>query len=109
MKTAEVHLSLFKQGDDLGHHLQESKSIPEALERYALQLESVVQHLRSLKDAIKGHEVEMEADTHYISITGSDKLIDTLLEKDLVSENPFGDELEEELEDEEEEEEEDDR
>jgi hypothetical protein len=100
MKTAEIHLPYFKQGDDLGHCLDHCPSIEEALEQDAVNLEGAASILRQIKNMVKGHKVEMQADTHYISISGEDDLIDALIKEELAYLDPFEDEEDEDWEEE---------
>jgi hypothetical protein len=97
MKSAEVHLGYFKQGDDMRHCLDESDgNVVSALKMRKEGLEATVIHLEALSQAIedtgRASEFSMDADTHMIMLEGPDELIDMLIEKELVEESPFDDE-----------------
>lgn len=95
MKTAEIHLPYFKQGDDLAYHLARTRDVAEALEAHARQMESVSESLRSVKTIIAGQAVEIDADTHMIQIDGPDEIIDRLVEHGLAEIPQYEDEEEE--------------
>jgi hypothetical protein len=80
MKRAELHLPYFKQGDDLAHHLSQTKSVEEALEAHAAQLDFAASILRKVREMVSNQGVSIEADTHYISIEGPDEVIEALID-----------------------------
>ncbi len=80
---AELHLPIFKQGDDLGHFLQSMDNVS-ALKAYAETLESAAEILRTVAERIKDQEVEINADTHFIGLTGPDELISQLIKDNLL-------------------------
>ena len=80
MKRAELHLPYFKQGDDLAHHLSQAKTVEEALDGHAAQLEFAASILRRVREMVAGQEVTIVADTHYIAIEGPDEVIEALLD-----------------------------
>ena len=100
MKTAEIHLPYYKQGDDLGAQL-ETYPVPEALEIDAQLLDEAARILRSIKELIADIPVNIQADTHMIVIDGPDELIDKLIAAGL-AEIPEWDDDEEDYEDHEE-------
>jgi hypothetical protein len=83
MKTAEIRLPYFKQGDDLQHHLSQCATVEEALEAHAENLEQAAQILRKVKAAIAGQDVSFNADTHLIQVCGPDALIESLIAAEL--------------------------
>lgn len=99
MKWAELHLPYFKQGDDLAHWLKKTRNPVKALEAHAEQLDEAAALLRRVKDAIAGEQVKIDADAHMIGISGSDKLIDSMVNSELLELMPE-DDLDEEPEDE---------
>ena len=92
MKLAEIHLPYFKQGDDLHHHLVHCKSVEEALEAHAKQLEFAAAILRSVNGIVAGQGVEMDADTHMITVSGPDEIIEALVDAKHASIPPWDDE-----------------
>lgn len=89
VKSADIHLPYFKQGDDLHHHLENEPTIEQALEAHARQMEHTAQILREVKSKIVGAEIEMQADVHFISISGPASVIDALLAAELASERDW--------------------
>ena len=88
MKTAEIHLSYFKQGDDLQSCLEGADyNIIEGLENHSQMLQHCSNHLNKIKNLIKKQknikEININADCHFISIEGPDSFIDELIENDL--------------------------
>lgn len=55
----------------------------------------VSEHLTKIADIIKGEDVEVDADCHFISITCNNALADKLVAAELAEEDPFEDEEEE--------------
>jgi hypothetical protein len=85
MKHAEIQLPYFKQGDDLSHHLKQASTVDEALELHAQQLEHGANVLRTIRAAVRGHDIQIEADTHMIQVSGPDEVIDSLIAGKLAS------------------------
>lgn len=111
MKNSEVSLGYFKKGDDMHFCLEETKgNVVEALRMHSAMLTGDAKTLSDLADALEksGEEVEMQADTHMIYLTGSDGLIDELITKELVVEDPFEDEEDDDFLDDDDDEEDDD-
>ncbi len=100
VKRAEFSLPYHKQGDDLCEYIQHSRSLDEALEKHACVMEHAAVALRELKTAIADHEVEIDADVHFIFVNGPTELIDELIRKGVLEEGPFTGEEEEDHEDE---------
>ena len=94
MKDLEIHLLYFKQGDDLSHCLESTKTNEEALEYHAEMLKNASEHLLQIRDIIKGHDVQIQAGTHYIGICGEDSVMDKLIELDLAEEMDYEDDCE---------------
>lgn len=98
MKSAEIWMGYFKQGDDFATHLEENKDNPiESFKSYWVQISGVLNQIEEITDILKKHEddlaeISMDADTHMISISGPDKLIDELVKKELAQEMEFEDE-----------------
>ena len=92
MKHADIHLPYFKQGDDLSHHLSHCASVEEALEAHAQQLEYAAELLRKVKGMIDGQDVKVEADTHMIMVSGSDEIIESLIDAGFAAQPPWDEE-----------------
>lgn len=90
MKSAQINLPLFKVGDDFGFHLSENNGdIFLAISGYCGQLNSAIDQLLEIGKILKKNsikEVNISGDTHYIEISGPDKIIDELIKKELVEE-----------------------
>lgn len=80
MKSAELRLPYYKQGDDLAHWLEKLEDPVASLRAHAEQMDAAASVLRQASNAIAGHQVEVHADTHVIQISGPDELIDRLVE-----------------------------
>jgi hypothetical protein len=73
-ETAELHLPIFKQGDDLAEHLQAEDDTKAALLAYADRLRAAA----SMVDAVAEHADRLkveQADTHFILLSGPESLI----------------------------------
>ena len=89
MKTVELHLPYFKQGDDLGFFLEKCKNPLDALLSHAEMLESAAYVLREIASHLGTtslEEVEIEADCHFITLTLPENVANVLLDKELVCE-----------------------
>jgi len=89
-KTAELHLPIFKQGDDLGACLRQHRTTRKALIAYSEMLGEAQAIVMALAE--HGRQLEItQADTHFIEIEGPAPLVDEFIEKGLLS-PPFEDE-----------------
>jgi hypothetical protein len=89
MRSAEIHLPYFKQGDDLGHFLENSDNIGVALMAHAEMLKEASNILVSVKYIVDGHNVKVDADTHMIFIEGPDEVIQRLIDGGYASPSDF--------------------
>src|ERR1700734_19892 len=87
-KNAEFHLPIYKRGNDLRECLKHVKGNKcKGLILYAQQLHFAATLCEDLAAELKGkRNVEIEADTHYISIEGPDAWIDKMVEMELLDE-----------------------
>jgi hypothetical protein len=90
LKTAEIHLLYFKQGDDLQACLEGADyNIVQGLENHSEMLKYCGRHLDKIRNLIKNKyfkeikNIKIDADCHFISIEGPDDFIDELVEKEL--------------------------
>lgn len=84
MKTYTLQLPYFKQGDDLNNYLEETdNNIAEAFELHSAQLESAADTLSMLAHIASENEMEIDADTHFISITCTDKVAELIRSEDI--------------------------
>lgn len=90
-KTAEFHLPIYKQGDDLGHCLAENDTVRNALLAYAEMLNAAREMVVALAEHADQFEIT-QADTHYIGVEGPAKVVEELIDRGLLSAEP--DELE---------------
>ncbi len=83
-KTAELHLPIFKQGDDLGACLRQHGTVRQALIAYSEMLDEAQAIVTALAE--HGHQIEItQADTHFIEVEGPSSLVDELIEKGVLS------------------------
>lgn len=83
-KSAELHLPIFKQGDDLGACLRQHRTTRKALIAYSEMLAAAQAIVIALSE--HGRQLEItQADTHFIGIEGPSFLVDELIEKGLLS------------------------
>jgi hypothetical protein len=86
MKTAEISLPYFKQGDDLSQHLRRGLTPLQALVAHAQQLDEAAEMLRRIEDILTtAEEIEIQAECHTIMISSADEMIAELIEKDLAT------------------------
>lgn len=78
-ETAEFHLPIFKQGDDLGEHLRQEKDTTAALLAYAERLKAATSMVETLAKHAKWLMIE-QADTHFILVSGPGLFIRGLIE-----------------------------
>lgn len=70
---ATMWVGYYKEGDDLAHHLKETKKPSEALRSWAAQLESAAKAIKEAAEILESKKgIEIDADTHHIGITGLD-------------------------------------
>ena len=79
MKTVNVFLGYFKQGDDLRQFLEEGTSPEESLMMHRELLLESINRLERILDMIRGEDVEINADTHHIGITCEDEVADQIV------------------------------
>ena len=97
--TAEFHLPYFKQGDDL-HSVTIKKDgkvdAKATLLNHIALLQAAIGHLQAIHDLIPDdNTVDLDGDTHMITITAEKSLIETLQKNDLVRIVEFEDEEDE--------------
>jgi hypothetical protein len=104
----EIHLPYFKQGDDLGWCLEKTdNNVLDALDMHMKMLESTIMQLKEIKNIIResGKDgFELEADTHYIGLSGPTDVLEKLVKAEVVELDMFDDD-EEDWDDEDDEEE----
>ena len=89
-KSALIWLPYFKQGDDLHSSIVKNSETDKVDAKATLLnhielLQSSIDMLKKIHDEIPLiNDVELEGDTHHIDITGDERLIKILLEKELV-------------------------
>jgi len=110
MKTVEIHLGYFKQGDDLCHCLEATSNNVDAFRMHAKMLYECAKHLDKIADVLNTHpkaDMKIDAGTHFIGIDGDEKVLNILVEKDLATVSEWEDEEEDEDEENDEEDDED--
>jgi len=92
----EIHLPYFKQGDDLGWCLEKTdNNILDALDMHMKMLEGTIMQLKEIKNIIKesGKDgFELEADTHYIGLSGPTDVLEKLVKAEVVELDMFEEE-----------------
>ncbi len=79
MKSAEIQLTYFKRGTDMGFCLENTSTANAALDMHVDLLTENISILNGVKELIGDTPVEITADTHWIGINGPDELIDALI------------------------------
>lgn len=74
-----------KQGDDFHHLLENSKTVSEALNKWATVMQEEAKRLIFLSEQFKDKEVEAEADTHMIQFIGEESLLKPLVDTEILS------------------------
>jgi hypothetical protein len=92
--TAELHLPIFKQGDDLAEHLREEKDTKAALLAYAERLRGAAGMVEALAKNAEYLEIE-QADTLFILVSGPGLVIHSLIEEGVLVLEPDSEEAEE--------------
>jgi hypothetical protein len=88
IKEVQISLNYFKQGDDLARHLDGDKHPAEAFGAHGEQMGEVAKQLAAIAEVLKKFpksDIHVNADTHYIGITASAELIETLIQNGLAS------------------------
>ena len=86
MKTCEIPLGYFKQGDDLAGLLEKADSPQHAFRLHAMLMQEVGFDLDRIAEKVGKYpqdQITVNADTHMISLEGPDELVDELVESDL--------------------------
>ncbi len=98
-KYYDFNLPIFKVGDDLGYQLEKSASTAEAFKNLAAQYEECVRLCRIMASvAVEVPELEVQADCHYVGVSGPEDKLKPLVDDDVLSVSPF-EEYEEDEED----------
>lgn len=91
----DCHLPVFKQGDDLAHHLETEGSPADAFEALAVQYEAAAAHCRRMVGlAREVPEIEVDACTHHIGIRGPAERLGPLVEEGLLALDLYEDDVE---------------
>ena len=80
---AELALPYHLQGDDFAKYLAKTGNVAEALEVHACQMDLAAAMLRSIKEAVAGHEVSIEANGDRVLMTGPVDVIHDLIDQEL--------------------------
>ncbi len=84
MRRVEIELPLCCDYDDLQTHVEESASVGEALEKYAVDLEWAAERLRYLKSLAAEHDVTLFAEEDLVEIEAADDVLNKLESAGLV-------------------------
>lgn len=95
-KSAEVRLSYYKQGDDLKaskvRGANGKVNIPATIDKHISLLQSAIFQLNEIKQvylAMQPKHVVVDGDAHFISISGPNHFINSLIKTGLASKDPF--------------------
>jgi hypothetical protein len=94
IKQYDLHLPVFKQGDDLAHHLERNKDNPiHAFRDLAAQYEcaaKICKDVAKVLATIKSiSDVEVQADTHFIGVSAPEKYVRSLVEQEILVEENY--------------------
>ena len=114
MKTYELALPVFKQGDDLHSQIEHAKgNLSEAFKAQAEAYEEAARLCKRMAEVSTQHSISVEANTHVIIIEGPESVLEALEKEEVLRVQDYGDEEdsdeeaeEEEFEDEDEDEDE---
>ncbi len=81
MKSADLHLPYFQQGEDLEYALEHTENVPEALIAHANQLRFAADTLEALAAALRGHKARISAHDYRIVVTAAASVIDGLIDR----------------------------
>lgn len=91
----DVSLPIFKKGDDMHHCLETTPSAKEAFLKQAGAYEYCAEACKVLAEFVEKHpEVEIDAQTHWLGLSGPEDLFADLLLQDIVYLAPGFDEEE---------------
>ena len=92
ISEAEIHLGYYKQGDDLCHNIVKKANgdtdVIQSFKNHKQQLQHVVNHLEDIIQVISKYpnaKLDLNADTHYLSIYGDPKIIQELIDEELTA------------------------
>lgn len=83
-KTYTLYLPYFKQGDDLAHYLENTKTVSEAFAAHADCMQDASRILERLAKVAKSIDMSIEGCTHSISITGEETDMEPLVTEGLL-------------------------
>lgn len=97
MKTYDLHLPVFKQGDDLAHHLNANNGHPikaflDMAEQYKSAAEICQTVANTLSKVKNINSVKVDADTHCIWVYAKEKDVASLIKKEILVEENFDEE-----------------
>jgi hypothetical protein len=91
----QFHLPVWKQGDDLGHFLAETDTNAAALKALAGQYRLAAKVCEDMAALCQMHpEIDMDGDTHRISVAAPAAVMDELVAAGLVKPDEFDGETE---------------
>lgn len=94
MKSGTLFLPVYKQGCDLAHHLDNEPTVADAFLALAKNYEEAATMCQKVASIASEYPLEVEADTHWISILGSDEVIERLVQDNLLEDEDLFDEPE---------------
>ena len=92
ISQAEIHLGYYKQGDDLSHNIVKKTNgdtdVIQSFKNHQKQLQHVINHLEDIIKVISKYpnsKLDLDADTHFISIYGDKLVIQELIKAELTA------------------------
>lgn len=97
MKQYQLNLPVFKQGDDLGFHLEKAPSQAEALNRQAETYEEAARICRRAAGVVAEGDMKIDdANVHFIFVSGNPARLEALEKDGLLNSTDWDDEEEDE-------------
>ena len=91
----DLPLPVFKQGDDLAHHLASERTVADAFEALAQQYDAAAAACRRMAGVAREvPDLHVHADTHHIGVHGPVDRLDALVAEELLQREEFDDDEE---------------
>lgn len=85
MKSYELHLPVWKQGDDLSASIDAANgNVAEGFKNQAETYEMAASMCRKMASVAVEHKLEVYADTHHIGIDGPEDILEKLVKEDVL-------------------------
>ena len=88
-RVARLRLPYSQQGEDLNGCLSRCNDVGEAVELHASKLDTAATLLRRFKEETRHHQVLFVTEEHVLLVIGEQELIDSLISKEILREDPL--------------------